>query len=60
MTTWYIEQLLKEGMNVVQPGEVFKLELAEIGRTLSSEWSAGTGQTGADILSEFYAGSGDE
>ena len=60
MTTWYIEELLKEGMNVVQPGEVFKLELAEIGRTLSSEWSAGTGQAGADILSEFYAGSGDE
>jgi hypothetical protein len=47
-------------MNVVQPGEVFRQELAEIGRTLASEWSAGTGQTGADILSDFYAGVGDE
>ncbi len=60
MTTWYIEQLLNEGMNVVQPGEVFRQELAEIGKTLASEWSAGTGQTGAAILNEFYTDVGGE
>ena len=60
MTTWYIEQLLSEGMNVVQPGEVFRSELEKIGKTLSAEWSAGTGQKGADILNEFYADGGGE
>ena len=60
MTTWYIEQLLAEGMRVVQPGEVFRLELAHIGRVLSSEWSKGTGQAGDDILKEFYAGGGEK
>ena len=60
MTSWYIEQLRSEGLNVVQPGEVFRQELAEIGKTLTSEWSTGTGQTGADILNKFYAGIGDE
>ena len=55
MTAWYIEQLLANGMNVVQPGDVFRDELAQIGLTLASEWSVGTGRTGEDILSKFYA-----
>jgi len=60
MTTWYINQLLAEGMNVVSPGPKFKRELDEIGRTLADEWSAGTGVQGEEILRAFYSKDGQQ
>jgi len=54
MTTWYVEQLIAEGMNVVPPGAKLKAELTDIGQTLSSEWAERTGKKGEAILSEFY------
>ena len=55
MTTWYIDQLLANGLNVVQPGDVFREELAQIGATLTDEWSASAGPVGENILREFSA-----
>lgn len=55
MTTWYVSQLLAEGMNVVPPGPMLKRELDEIGRKLATEWSAGAGVRGEEILREYYA-----
>lgn len=54
MTTWYVEQLIANGMNVVPPGPVFRKELAEIGRQLADEWAASAGVRGRAILEEFY------
>ena len=54
MTTWYVEQLIAEGMNVIPPGAKLKAELTDIGQTLSSEWAERTGKKGEAILSEFY------
>ena len=56
MTTWYIEQLLAEGMYVVSPGPVFADELATVGRQLAEEWSRRAGPEGERILREFLAG----
>ncbi len=53
MTDWYIEQLRKNGMNVVLPGEEFARQLSEIGATLAEEWAEQTGAEGKQILQTY-------
>ena len=56
MTSWYVNQLLENGMHVVLPGPVFATELSAIGETLAGEWAASAGTAGQLILKTFMAG----
>jgi len=55
LTGWYLSQLAANGMTVGDPGDKLKGELAEIGATMSAEWSKATGDQGAAIIDGFKA-----
>ena len=53
LSTWYTDQLTENGMNVVEPGDEFGSQLAEIGARLADEWVNQTGEAGQEILATF-------
>ncbi len=55
LSGWYVAQLAANGMQVQAPGEALKSDLAEIGATMSAEWSEVAGETGQMII-EAYQG----
>ena len=55
LTDWYMAQLRDNGMSVLAPGERLAADLAEIGATMSAEWSAAAGADGAAIIDAFKA-----
>ena len=55
LTDWYMAQLRDNGMSVLAPGERLAADLAEIGATMSAEWSAAAGAGGAAIIDAFKA-----
>ena len=55
LTDWYMAQLRNNGMSVLAPGERLAADLAEIGATMSAEWSAAAGADGAAIIDAFKA-----
>ncbi len=50
---WYLAELAANGMSVQAPGEQLKADLAEIGATMSSEWSDLAGEIGQQIVSDY-------
>ena len=55
LTDLYMAQLRDNGMSVLAPGERLAADLAEIGATMSAEWSAAAGADGAAIIDAFKA-----
>ena len=55
LTDWYMAQLRDNGMSVLAPGERLAADLAEIGATMSAEWSAAADADGAAIIDAFKA-----
>ncbi len=55
LTGWYLSQLAENGMTVQPPGEALAAELAEIGATMSAEWTEAAGADGAAIIDAYKA-----
>jgi TRAP-type C4-dicarboxylate transport system substrate-binding protein len=55
LTGWYLSQLAENGMTVQPPGEQLAAELAEIGATMSAEWTEAAGADGAAIIDAYKA-----
>ena len=55
LTDWYMTRLRANGISLLAPGERLAGDLAEIGATMSAEWSAAAGATGAAIINAFKA-----
>jgi TRAP-type C4-dicarboxylate transport system substrate-binding protein len=52
---WYKEQLIANGMTVTPPGDQLRADLEAIGATMTEEWLATAGDTGAAVI-ETYRG----
>lgn len=59
LTTWYLNELRKNGMVVTTPGETFAKELKEIGSVLADEWASQVTPEQAAVL-EAYRDSGSD
>lgn len=55
LSDWYFEQLVANGMEVLDAGEAFRAELEVIGEKMVSEWLAGAGDAGQAILDAYMA-----
>ena len=55
LSGWYLAQLAANGMSVQPPGAGLAADLAEIGATMSAEWSAAAGADGQAIIDAFKA-----
>ena len=55
LSGWYLAQLADNGMSVQPPGARLAADLAEIGATMSAEWSAAAGADGEAIIGAFKA-----
>lgn len=55
LTGWYAEQLAANGMTVGAPGETLKAELAEIGATMTADWTEAAGAEGAAVIEAYKA-----
>ena len=55
-TTFTLEQLAANGMEVGPVGDALKAELQEVGATMTAEWLEAAGDKGKAILDEFQAG----
>lgn len=55
LTGWYLTQLAANGMTVIPPGDKLAAELAEMGATMSKEWSKAAGAEGAAIVKAYNA-----
>ena len=52
---WYLSQLAANGMSVQAPGDQLASDLAEIGATMSAEWTEAAGADGAAIIDAYKA-----
>jgi len=52
-TTWYTEQLAKNGMTVAPPSAQLKADLRKIGDTMTADWIAAAGADGKAIVDTF-------
>jgi TRAP-type transport system periplasmic protein len=50
---WYIEQLKKNGMAIVQPPEQLKADLKKVGDTMLSDWLKKAGPDGQALVDAF-------
>ena len=50
---WHLKQLTANGMSVRVPGERLAADLAEIGATMSAEWTAAAGSDGVAIIKAY-------
>jgi TRAP-type C4-dicarboxylate transport system substrate-binding protein len=50
---WYKEQLAANGMTVQEPGEQLKADFEEIGKKMTEEWLAETGETGQQVIDAY-------
>jgi TRAP-type C4-dicarboxylate transport system substrate-binding protein len=52
-TSWYTEQLAKNGMTVAQPSAQLKADFRKIGETMVAEWSKSAGADGQAIIDAY-------
>jgi TRAP-type C4-dicarboxylate transport system substrate-binding protein len=52
-TSWYTDQLAKNGMTVAQPSAQLKADFRKIGETMAGEWSKNAGAEGQAILDAY-------
>jgi TRAP-type C4-dicarboxylate transport system substrate-binding protein len=52
-TSWYTEQLAKNGMTVAQPSAQLKADFRKIGETMVAEWSKSAGSDGQAIIDAY-------
>ena len=52
-TSWYTDQLKKNGMNVVAPSAQLKADFKKIGDNISGEWSKGAGADGQAVIDAY-------
>ncbi len=52
-TKWYLEQLAKNGMNVVPPAPRLKADFKKIGDTMTAEWLKTAGADGKAIVDAY-------
>jgi TRAP-type C4-dicarboxylate transport system substrate-binding protein len=53
LAEWYKEQLAANGMTVQEPGEQLKADFEEIGKKMTEEWLAETGETGQQVIDAY-------
>jgi TRAP-type C4-dicarboxylate transport system substrate-binding protein len=53
LAEWYKEQLATNGMTVQEPGEQLKADFEEIGKKMTGEWLAETGETGQQVIDAY-------
>jgi TRAP-type C4-dicarboxylate transport system substrate-binding protein len=52
-TRWYLDQLAKNGMKVVAPGEPLQAGLKQVGEQLTAEWLRKSGDEGWDVIEAY-------
>lgn len=55
LTGWYLTQLSANGMKVLPPSEKLAADLAQMGETMSKEWSEAAGAEGKAIVDAYKA-----
>ena len=53
LNDWYKEQLMANGMTVVPAGDQLRADLEAIGATMTEEWLATAGETGAAVIDTY-------
>jgi len=52
-TNWYLDQLRKNGMNVVPPSAQLKSDFQKVGATMTEEWMKSAGADGKAIVDAY-------
>jgi TRAP-type C4-dicarboxylate transport system substrate-binding protein len=52
-TAWYLEQLKKNGMTIVEPGAQLKADLKKVGDTMLADWLKKSGADGQALVDAF-------
>ncbi|NYT36625.1 C4-dicarboxylate ABC transporter substrate-binding protein [Allopusillimonas soli] len=55
-TQWYLDQLRKQGMEIIKPSDALMKGLDKVGETMVSEWVERAGPEGKQIIETFRAG----
>ena len=54
-TTWYVDQLKTNGMQVLPPSDALRADLKKVGDTMTAEWLARAGADGKAVLDAYHA-----
>ena len=54
-TTWYVDQLKQNGMQVLPPSDALRADLKKVGDTMTAEWLARAGADGKAVLDAYHA-----
>ncbi|TVT71831.1 MAG: TRAP transporter substrate-binding protein [Denitromonas halophila] len=54
-TTWYVDQLKKNGMQVLPPSDALRTDLKKVGDTMTAEWLERSGADGKAVLDAYRA-----
>jgi len=53
LTGWYLEQLAKNGMTVVEAGDQLQADLKNVGAIMTQEWLESAGEIGQAIINDY-------
>ncbi|TVO58733.1 TRAP transporter substrate-binding protein [Denitromonas halophila] len=54
-TAWYVDQLKKNGMQVLPPSDALRADLKKVGDTMTAEWLERAGADGKSVLDAYRA-----
>ena len=54
-TTWYVDQLKTNGMQVLPPSDALRADLKKVGDTMTAEWLTRAGADGKAVLDAYHA-----
>ena len=54
-TTWYVDQLKQNGMQVLPPSDALRADLKKVGDTMTAEWLTRAGADGKAVLDAYHA-----
>jgi TRAP-type C4-dicarboxylate transport system substrate-binding protein len=54
-TAWYVDQLKKNGMQVLPPSDALRADLKKVGDTMTAEWLERAGTDGKSVLDAYRA-----